>query len=74
MKHHTKLRTAVLIISLLVAATLSPPASAQKGSFTETLDNPDLPDWERSPGVTVLDGILRIYPDNYAFHPANLET
>jgi photosystem II stability/assembly factor-like uncharacterized protein len=43
---------------------------AQDVTLHETFDNPDLPGWERSPTVTVADGVLRVPgPDGYALWP-----
>lgn len=43
------------------------PALAQGGSFAETFDGPTLSGWERSDGVVVSDGIMRISPGSVAF-------
>ena len=37
------------------------------GGFSETFDDATLPGWEHSQDVTVVDGLLRIYPENLAF-------
>ena len=49
------------------------PVSAQENYFIETFDDPDLPDWEHSPGATVVDGVLRLGPDSFAFHTGEWE-
>jgi hypothetical protein len=54
----------IAAISLLPAISLQ----AQEPGFTETFDAPTLPGWEHLPNVTVVDGVLRVEPGNFAFH------
>jgi hypothetical protein len=42
------------------------PARAQEEGFTESFDDSELPGWEHSPEVVVVDGVMRISPGNYA--------
>jgi len=58
MTHARILRAVLLIAMLLVVAALAVPASGQEPVLTETFDDPSLPDWERSPNTTVVDGLL----------------
>ena len=59
-----------LVVALVVSNLWAPVTlQAEETALTETFDNPVLPDWEYSPGVTVADGVLRIEPDNSAYHP-----
>jgi len=53
---------------LLVVFLIVLPVRAQEPGLTETFDNPTLPGWEHSPGVTVADGVLQIKPGNFCFH------
>lgn len=41
-------------------------AFAQENGLTETFDDPAMPGWDHTPGVTVEDGVLRIQPSNFA--------
>ena len=61
-------RVGWLIASLLVVAALAVPVSAQEPALTETFDDPALPGWEHSPGVAVVEGVLRVEPGNFCFH------
>ncbi|MFQ5409043.1 MAG: WD40/YVTN/BNR-like repeat-containing protein, partial [Anaerolineales bacterium] len=54
-------------VALLLLTSLV-PVLAQEPSFTENFDDPALPGWEHSPGVSVEDGALRVEPGNFAFH------
>jgi photosystem II stability/assembly factor-like uncharacterized protein len=63
----SKMWSIVLVVSLLLAAVT---IHAQDGGLRETFDNPDLPGWERSPEVTVAEGVLHVPgPGGYAFWP-----
>jgi photosystem II stability/assembly factor-like uncharacterized protein len=44
------------------------PTLAQDNGLYETFDDPALRGWEHSPGVSVMEGILRIEPGNFAAH------
>jgi photosystem II stability/assembly factor-like uncharacterized protein len=48
----------------LVMALVVPSTMAQDGEMHETFDNPDLLGWDRSPDVTIADGIARLPPNN----------
>ncbi|MFC1635814.1 protein kinase [Planctomycetota bacterium] len=67
--------TLVLFLVLIIVFKLGGLLERQRGKsvaelvLTESFDNPTLPDWERSPGVAVVDGVLRIEPFHFAFHP-----
>ena len=52
------LRAVLLVAMLLVVAPLARPTLGQETVITETFDDPSLPDWERSPNTTVVDGLL----------------
>ena len=55
----------LLLAALLVG--LIAPARAQEGGFRATFDDANALDtWEHSEGVAVVDGALRIEPNNYA--------
>jgi hypothetical protein len=51
---------------LLCLAAAVDRARAQAGELAETFEQAELAGWERSPGVTVAGGILRIPPGNFA--------
>ena len=56
-----------LIIAAIWLSLLSVPrGTAQEGTWSETFDDPALPGWEHSPGASVVDGVLRIEPGNFA--------
>lgn len=56
----------ISIAALVVAVLPSGLVSAQGGGFRESFNDPDLPGWEHSPEVVVVNGVLRISPGNYA--------
>jgi photosystem II stability/assembly factor-like uncharacterized protein len=56
----------LILIFLLGLGTL--PVQAQEGGPVEPFDDPELPGWERSPGVTAADSILRIEGNNFAVY------
>lgn len=60
------LLVAALSLSTLVIGLLS-PALGQQPSVTETFDDPALPGWDHSPNAAVVNGLLRIEPDGFAF-------
>ncbi len=57
------------LIVILITLSMLPVgmSQAQEGSFTEDFDDPSLPGWEFSPNVTVVDGILRVESEGFAF-------
>ncbi len=61
-----KRKTRVAITLLLILTFAIVPAVAQEGGFTDSFDDPQLPEWEHSPEVVVADGALQIGPGNYA--------
>jgi hypothetical protein len=42
------------------------PAAAQEGGFSDSFDDPQMPEWEHSPEAIVAEGALQIGPGNYA--------
>jgi hypothetical protein len=44
-----------------------------QGEDTETFDDANLPEWERSPDTYVIDGVLQILPGNFALHFVDLQ-
>ena len=67
MKTKLKVRNFIwLLVVLMVSLGL---AHAQDAGFTETFDDPAMPGWDRSPGVTVEDGVMRIEPNNSVGRP-----
>lgn len=53
------------ILSVLLIVVL--PVSAQEGEgFTDSFDDPQLPNWEHSPEAIVAEGALQIGPGNFA--------
>ena len=52
---------ALLIISSIVLA--------QGNGFSETFDGSELAGWDRTPGVTVSNGLLNIPPENFTVFP-----
>ena len=58
-----------LILTLVFMLVLSSVVQAQEGGFKERFDDPSLPDWDHSPDVKVVDGVLRIQPGHFAGRP-----
>ena len=56
---------------LWVLLVLIQPIAAQEEQVTEAFDAAELPGWELSPDTTVVNGVLRIYPGNYALRMGN---
>lgn len=54
----------LLTIGLVSAVSLQ----AQEPGLVETFDDPDLPGWEHSPEVAIIDGALHVPAHGYAFH------
>jgi photosystem II stability/assembly factor-like uncharacterized protein len=66
---YQRLRRAGATLALVLAALAVMPAVwAQEPAFTETFDDPDLPGWDRVPGASAEDGVLRIEPGGFASH------
>lgn len=59
-------RLLVMVSMLLAAAMWLSPALAQEGGFEDTFDDLQTGGWERSEGVTIEDGVMRIPPGNFA--------
>ncbi len=57
----------MLVMALLFLLVVTVRAQ-DGGSFQETFDDPTLLGWEYSPGVSVVDGVLRVESDGFAFH------
>jgi len=56
----------VMCLALLLVSL--PFVYAQEPGLTATFDDPALPGWEHSPGVAVVEGVLRVEPSNFCFH------
>lgn len=52
----------ILLLTLFITTV-----SAQEDGFTDSFDDPQLPNWEHSPEVVVNEAVLRIGPGNFAF-------
>ncbi|MEJ2569675.1 MAG: DUF4956 domain-containing protein [Anaerolineales bacterium] len=61
-----KRKPIVAITLLLIIAFTVVPAAAQEGGFTDSFDDPQLPEWEHSPEAVVAEGALQIGPGNFA--------
>jgi len=61
----------LILVFLLAASTLS--VQAQGVDFSDPFDDPALPGWERSPGVSAEDGVMRITPGNFTINPRGWE-
>ncbi len=64
------LRLLFMIVALVALAGPVAPVAGQETSFTETFDDPGLTRWEHSENAVVVDGVLRIEQEGFAFHPA----
>jgi hypothetical protein len=60
-----KLAYSLLMICVMTLLAFK-PAIAQEGSFSEAFESETLEGWERSGGVVVREGVLRISPGNFA--------
>jgi photosystem II stability/assembly factor-like uncharacterized protein len=60
-----KFRFVAIALGLLILMVIS--VQAQENVFTETFDDPNLPGWEHTPNVAVVDGVLRIEEGGFAF-------
>ncbi len=58
MNTKSKIRLFLLLLGLLVIPLGF--GRAQEGDFSDTFDDPNLPGWEITSGVSVVDGVLRI--------------
>jgi photosystem II stability/assembly factor-like uncharacterized protein len=58
----------LFILVLLTGLLCLSSVHAQDGGLSETFDNPELPGWERSPNASVVNGVLRVEPEGFAFH------
>ncbi|NDJ76495.1 MAG: hypothetical protein GYB65_09565 [Chloroflexi bacterium] len=56
----------LIILALGISVWSTGLSTAQEGGWLENFDDPGLPGWEHSPGVSVVDGTLRIEPGNFA--------
>ena len=56
----------LFLSSLLILTLFILPALAQGENFNETFEDVQLPGWEHSPEVIVVDGELNISPGNFA--------
>jgi photosystem II stability/assembly factor-like uncharacterized protein len=64
MKRQYRIGTGIALACILI---LSGIVYAQEGDFSETFDDPDLPGWERTELVTVIDGVLQVGSGGSAF-------
>jgi photosystem II stability/assembly factor-like uncharacterized protein len=58
----------MIIVAICISLFPIRMSSAQDGAWSEAFDDPALPGWEHSPGASVVDGVLRIEPGNFAGH------
>jgi photosystem II stability/assembly factor-like uncharacterized protein len=58
----------VIIVTICISLFPIRVSTAQDGAWSETFDDPALPGWDHSPGVSVTEGVLRIEPGNFAGH------
>jgi len=61
-----------LIVAFLLAKG-NLPVQAQGVDFSDPFDDPALPGWEHSPGVSAEGGVMQIAPGNYTIHPGGWE-
>ena len=66
MKHHKTLTLAAILIALALALSPLATAQAQEAVFTETFDDATLPNWDRSEGAVVRDGLLEMATGSFA--------
>ena len=70
MKRRPHFLVGKLVVILLGTILLAGATGlAQEQVFIETFDDVELPGWERSPNAGIVDGVLRIVAEGYAFHP-----
>ncbi len=58
----------LVVVAICIGLLPVSLAAAQGGTWSETFDDPALPGWEHSPGVSVVEGVLRIEPGQFAGH------
>ncbi len=63
------LKLRIGLVLLFAGLALAPPLSAQQTDLVQRFDDPDLPGWERSPEVQVVDGRLHVPPRGFALYP-----
>jgi photosystem II stability/assembly factor-like uncharacterized protein len=57
-----------VIVFLAIGLLCMSSVCAQDGELHETFNDPDLPGWEHSSGVSVVQGVLRVESEGFAFH------
>jgi len=68
MNYKSSLRVIALLILLGLILFPLTTLHAQESGFTETFNDPELPNWERSPSANVVDGVLHIDQSGYVLH------
>lgn len=63
---------ALLALSAVLLLVPTDVAVSQESVFVETFDDPALPGWEVD-GGDVVDGVLRMNPGGFAFHPLSAD-
>ncbi|MEN8173355.1 MAG: family 16 glycoside hydrolase [Chloroflexota bacterium] len=61
-------RTIAMLLLVGIVLLLISPSIAQEGGFRSSFDNPELPDWEQTDNVMVIDGALFIEGNGFALH------
>jgi len=63
------LKLGIGLVLLIASLALAPSLDAQQADLVESFDDPDLPGWEHSPEVQVVDGVLHVPPRGFAGRP-----
>ena len=69
MKMKILMSLACLLSFILHGLSGAHPALAQEAGFQESFEDANLPGWEHSPQVEVLDGVLQVHPGGFALRP-----
>jgi len=67
--HYVHTRKAIFLILIFLLTIITSSTHAQEGDFFDPFDDHALPGWERSPGVSAADSIMRIPPGQNAIYP-----
>ncbi len=71
--HWIKTQKPFFLILIFLLSTITMSVQAQEADYFDPFDDPALPGWEHSPGVSATDGVMRIDPGNYTIHPKGWE-
>ena len=71
--HWMRTKNSFFLIAIFLLATITLSVQAEEADFFDPFEDPTLPGWEHSPGVSAADGVMRIAPGNFAIHAKGWE-